>query len=630
MSHSTLVRSLALTTLLAVAAMSSAPATASAVGCDEIEAWYANGLTRAQIEQKVVALGAPVSRIDECVAELQVKAMEQAKRQAEEAHKLAAERAARQAAAEESYAVEAEPMDAPAAAPARPARTRRAEAKRKSRRPAARPRPAAAARSYNAPVTTGGGLAAPRNRYEVRQDIGSEGYTDYGVGEMFLVEDDALSTFSVDVDTASYAISRRKLQSGGLPPQASVRVEEFVNAFDYAYSAPRDGRPFSVHMEALANPEAGNHHIMRVGVQGRELVGERKPVHLTFLVDVSGSMSSADKLGLAKRALHELVDNLGSEDTVALATYAGTERVVLEPTYTTQKKTIHDAIEGLRNGGGTSMGSGMELAYRMASEMYLHGAENRVIVLSDGDANIGRTSHDEILSTIEHYAEEGITLTTVGLGMGNYKDTMMEQLANKGDGNYFYIDSFKEAQKVFGQDLSGTIQTIAKDVKIQVEFDPDAVHGYRLIGYENRDIADQDFRNDQVDAGEVGSGHQVTALYDVVLKDGASADDTIATVRLRAKKPGPDRPAEEYTWAVPVGEIHGDFADASRDSRSAWAVATFAEKLRGSPHAAEISYTDIYRYAAGATDGTDDHRELLQLIDRAAQLSGEGSPVAAR
>ena len=365
-------------------------------------------------------------------------------------------------------------------------------------------------------------------------------------------------------------------------------------------------------------------------LQGRELVGERKPVHLTFLVDVSGSMSSPDKLGLAKRALHELVDNLGVEDTVALATYAGTERVVLEPTYTTQKDTIHSAIEGLQNGGGTSMGSGMELAYKMASEMYLHGAENRVIVLSDGDANIGRTSHDEILSTIEHYAEEGITLTTVGLGMGNYKDTMMEQLANKGDGNYFYIDSFKEAQKVFGQDLSGTIQTIAKDVKIQVEFDEDAVHAYRLIGYENRDIADKDFRNDQVDAGEVGSGHQVTAVYDVVLKDDASAKDTIATVRLRAKKPGPDRPAKEYTWAVPVGEIHGTFSDASRDSRSAWAVATFAEKLRGSPHAAEISYTDIYRYAAGATDGTDDHRELLQLIDRAAQLSGEGSPVAAR
>jgi Ca-activated chloride channel family protein len=628
MSKQSIVRALALTSLLGVIGLGG-PATAASVSCDQIEAWYAQGLSRTQVEQKVTALGAPASRVDEGIAELQQKAVEQARQSAERMQKEAERQTRSAAAAEESISLDAAP--APAAEPMEAAK--RMPSQKVKQRPASRrpsPRPAPVANSYDA--TAAGGLSAsPRAEgYAVRRDIGSEDYTDYGVGEMFLVENDALSTFSVDVDTASYAISRRKLNSGGLPPQASVRVEEFVNAFDYSYAPPRDGRPFSVQMEALANPEVGNHHILRVGVQGRELVGERKPVHLTFLVDVSGSMSSPDKLGLAKRALHELVDNLGVEDTVALATYAGTERIVLEPTYTTQKKTIHDAIEGLRNGGGTSMGSGMELAYRMASEMYLHGAENRVIVLSDGDANIGRTSHDEILSTIEHYAEEGITLTTVGLGMGNYKDTMMEQLANKGDGNYFYIDSFKEAQKVFGQDLSGTIQTIAKDVKIQVEFDPDAVHAYRLIGYENRDIADEDFRNDQVDAGEVGSGHQVTALYDVVLKDDAGPKDTIATVRLRAKNPGPDRPAKEYTWAVPVGEIHGVFADASRDSRSAWAVATFAEKLRGSPHAAEIAYTDIYRYAAGATDGSDDHRELLQLIDRAAQLSGEGSPVAAR
>ncbi|MCB9677120.1 MAG: VWA domain-containing protein [Alphaproteobacteria bacterium] len=462
------------------------------------------------------------------------------------------------------------------------------------------------------------------------QPTGSEAYADYGVNGMVLAEKDNLSTFSVDVDTASYAISRRKLREGGLPPQAAVRVEEFVNAFDYHYDTPKDGRPFAVHMEATANPEVQNHHILRVGVQGRALQGERKPVHLTFLADVSGSMNSPDKLGLAKQALHHLVDNLGPEDTVALATYAGSERIVLEPTYTTRKSVIHDAIDNLTSGGGTAMGSGMELAYKMASESYLHGAENRVIVLSDGDANIGRTSHDEILRTIQHYAEEGITLTTVGFGMGNYKDTMMEQLANKGDGNYFYLDSLSEAKKVFGEDLSGTIQTIAKDVKIQVEFDPEAVHAYRLIGYENRDIADRDFRNDQVDAGEVGSGHQVTALYDVVLSDAAAGKDTIATVRMRAKKPGPDSAAKEYTWAVPVSAIVSDFGEASRDARSAWAVATFAEKLRGSPYAEEITYSQIHRYASQASDDSEDHRELLELIARAAQLSGEGSGVAAR
>jgi len=579
---------------IALVVLSTTSSTPSwSLNCVQVEALLNQGLSQAQVEAKVAEQGGDPAIVAQCMTFFQ--AQDQKKELAQEAAPVAAS----------------------------PGRSTRVSLPKMRRKPStrSRPRPAPAA---------SGSYAPPPPPEPVYRPIGTEGYTDYGLNEMTLVEKDAQSTFSVDVDTASYAISRRKLREGGLPPAASVRVEEFVNAFDYGYKAPRDGRPFAVDMEVMENPEAGNRHILRVGVQGRALKGERKPVHLTFLVDVSGSMGRPDKLGLAKEALHHLVDNLGAEDTVALATYAGAERIVLQPTYTTRKAQIHEAIDSLDSGGGTSMNSGMELAYQLASESYLHGSENRVIVLSDGDANIGRTSHDEILATIERYAEEGITLTTVGLGMGNYKDSMMEQLANKGDGNYFYLDGIAEAHKVFGKDLAGTIQTIAKDVKIQVEFDPEAVHAYRLIGYENRDIADRDFRNDRVDAGEIGSGHQVTAVYDVVLKEGAADSDSIARVRLRAKAPGPDSAAKEYTWSVPMSE-RSDFDEAGRDARAAWAVATFAEKLRGSPFAQEISYSQLHRYATAASDDSDDFRELLELIGRAAALSGEGSPgVAAR
>ncbi len=452
----------------------------------------------------------------------------------------------------------------------------------------------------------------------------TESYTNYGVNDMTLVEGDRFSTFAVDVDTASYAMSRRKLNEGLLPDHASVRVEEFVNAMDYGYKAPAQGSdaPFAVYMEAAPSPWEPSHHVMRVAVQGMELT-ERPPVHLTFLVDTSGSMSRADKLPLAQTALMELVEGLGPQDTVAIGTYAGSTRMILEPTSAAQGSTINAAIAQLQSGGGTAMGSGMEMAYQMASESYVHGHENRVVVVSDGDANIGRTSHEEILRTVQHHAEEGITLTTVGFGMGNYQDTMMEQLANKGDGNYFYVDTAKEAQKVFGEDLAGTLVTIATDVTIQVEFNPEAVIGYRLVGYENRDVADKDFRNDQVDAGEIGSGHAVTALYDVVLKDGAE-DMELATVRLRAKKPGPDSAAREWSTPFAPEHMHAELSDASASLRLAVAVASFAELLRGSPYAAELRYADVLKLAKGATlAGKAEHDELLALIRQAGTLSGD-------
>jgi Ca-activated chloride channel family protein len=458
----------------------------------------------------------------------------------------------------------------------------------------------------------------------------TESYTDYGINDLVLTERDRYSTFSIDVDTASYSIARRKLQSGQLPPTASVRVEEFVNYFPYEYTPPTGDAPFSVNMEAAPNPFQPGHHIMRFGVQGQlpDDAG-RKTVHLTFLVDTSGSMNSSDKLGLVKQSLRYLVGNLRPGDTVALATYAGNVRKVLDPTAASELDVINSAIEALSAGGGTAMSSGVDVAYAMADAAFVRGHENRVIVLSDGDATIGRASHEQILRQIEGYADKGVTLSTIGVGMGNYQDTLMEQLADQGDGNYFYIDTFAEAEKVFGEDLAGTLQVIARDVKIQVEFNPDAVMGYRLIGYENRDIADRDFRNDAVDAGEIGAGHRVTALYDVVLRDGyRDADGGLATVRIRNKRPGADSAAVEWDTVFPARLVRRELAEASADFRLAYGAACFAELLRGSPYTAEISYSDLLEMLNHRDQPLDSG--LMDLIAVAGRLSGEASLTTAR
>ncbi|MCB9762963.1 MAG: von Willebrand factor type A domain-containing protein [Alphaproteobacteria bacterium] len=480
----------------------------------------------------------------------------------------------------------------------------------------------AIASSSGSPLRTG----APSTRVgasppALRESASAERYVDYGVNEMVLVEQDRLSTFAVDVDTASYAIVRRKLQDGMPVPPSAVRVEEFVNAFDYGYARPPadSGAPFAVHLEAAPSPWRTDRHLLRVGVQGREVpAAERPPLRLTFLVDVSGSMSSFDKIGLVRESLSLLVDQLGPEDSVAVVTYAGRTEVVLEPTSALNKYTIQDAIRRLQTGGGTAMGSGVELAYDLAMQGYVPGAENRVIVLSDGDANIGHTSHEGILRTITAYSQRGITLSTVGFGMGNYQDVMMEQLANKGDGNYSYIDSLQEARAVFVEGLTRTALTIARDVKIQVEFNPQAVIAYRLVGYENRDIADRDFRVDAVDAGEIGSGHSVTAVYELVLKDRPAAE--LATVRLRAKPPGPDAPAKEWSTVFQRSNMRSEWQEASRSYRLAAAVAAFAEKLRGSPHVLELSWAQVRDLAEDAVrPGVAREAELLTLIDRAAR-----------
>ena len=472
-------------------------------------------------------------------------------------------------------------------------------------------------------------IAPPPPRLERAPN--TEQYTDYGVNELTLTTDDALSTFAVDVDTASYTLTRSKLQSGSLPDIAAVRVEEFVNYLPYDYEAPswRSDVPFDVHMEAAPSPFADGRHILRVGVKGKDSAPERRPAHLTFLVDTSCSMTDANKLPLAQEALHTLVDNLGIEDTVALATYAGSTRKVLDPTPVTRKNAIHAAIDDLMTNGGTAMSSGMDLAYDMADAAYLPGGINRVVVLSDGDANIGPATHDQILSNIRQYADKGITMTTIGLGMGNYKDTMMEQLANQGDGNYYYIDSAREADRVFGTHVGGTLDVIARDVKLQVEFDPEVVRAYRLIGYENRDIADQDFRNDAVDAGEIGAGHAVTALYEVILRDDAPGD-SLAEVHIRAKKPGPDRPAREWVTGFSREAMASSFEAASDDLRVAVASATFAELLRDSPHVEEVRYADVARLLRSTDRDYEEDRELLGLVETAGRLSGERTHHTAR
>ena len=454
-----------------------------------------------------------------------------------------------------------------------------------------------------------------------------EGYADYGINPFVATSEDHLSTFAVDVDTASYTNTRRKLREGYLPPEQAVRVEEFVNYFSYDYRPPADGSPFSVHFEAAPSPWHSGYHILEVGVQGKKVKAtERKPVHLTFLVDTSGSMRSDDKLGLVKQSLIMLTNELEDGDTVAIATYAGSTRVVLPPTPVSQNGRIVASLERLMAGGSTAMSSGIDNAYNLASQTYRPGHVNRVIVCSDGDANVGPTSHSVISQQIKGFAKKGITLTTLGFGNGNYQDTMMERLANDGDGNYFYIDSRKEAKRVLVDELTSTMEVIAKDVKIQVDFDSEQVLAYRLVGYENRDIADRDFRNDAVDAGEIGAGHQVTALYEVQLADDAA--EGWATVRVRNKAPGPDSPAVERSFGLSSRDQKKGVAQTSDSFRIALASATFADVLRGGADWEGVSLQQVMDLARSAQRAEyESDAELIELIGIAARLRGEGALV---
>jgi Ca-activated chloride channel family protein len=463
-------------------------------------------------------------------------------------------------------------------------------------------------------------VAAPR------EPAGTEDYHDWGKNPWIDAKVDHLSTFAADVDTASFTIARKKLESGELPPAASVRVEEWVNYFKYSFGAPQAGSVFSVAMDAAPHPFADGRYVLRVGVATTQKpAAEREPANLVFLVDVSGSMDEPDKLPLAKQALHVLVDNLNEHDTVALVTYAGDSRVILPRTSIDHRDQILAAIENLRPGGSTAMASGIDTAFEIAASNLKPGTVSRVIVCTDGDANVGPHSHEEILKLIEGRAKQGVTLSTVGFGMGNYKDTLMEQLADKGNGNNYYIDSLSAAKRVFGENLTATLEVAAKDVKLQVDFDASRVSHYRLIGYENRDVADKDFKNDQVGGGQVGWGHQVTAMYELELAPGAEPGP-FGTLHVRHKAPDGDTSTEEVfaMSAAPAASL----AAASPDLRFAFAVAALADVLRGNKDAQSWSLDSIRTLAADASGTDKDRLELLGMLDRARKLRGQPTTIA--
>jgi len=452
-----------------------------------------------------------------------------------------------------------------------------------------------------------------------------EGYQDYGVNPFVDPKADRLSTFAIDVDTGSYTIARRKLmQEGALPAYASVRAEEFINFFHYGYPTPESGR-FGVHVAGAPSPFEPGHHLVRVALQGKTVSGkDRAPVHLVYLVDTSGSMDAPDRIGFAKKGLAMLTSTLRAGDTVALCTYAGSVREVLPPTGVEDKARIAKALDSLMAGGSTAMSSGIQLAYDLAQKTLVPGHVNRVVVLSDGDANVGNTSPDAVVEQIKKFRGKGITLSTVGFGSGNYQDVMMEKLADAGDGNYQYVDGPEQLHRVFAEQADGMLQVIARDVKVQVEFDPNVVRQYRLLGYENRDVADKDFRNDKVDGGEIGAGHSVTALYDVVL---AKTDASPLVVRVRSKAPTGSEKADEQAFPMPPASIAKSFDEAPAALRFQAAVVGFAEVLRKSPHAREWKLSDVERIAAASTEGSPEREELVRLVRKASELSG-ARPVA--
>ena len=416
-------------------------------------------------------------------------------------------------------------------------------------------------------------------------------FKNYGVNPFIDTEDDHLSTFAVDVDTASYTVARRFVQDGNLPDPDSVRVEEFVNYFEQGYERPGEGA-FAIHLEGSPSPFGQeNHWLMRVGLQGKSVSDEeRKDATLIFTIDVSGSMGREDRLGLVKQSLRLLVDELRDTDKVGIVTYGSRGSVLLEPTDGEEKGKIMGAIDSLQPNGSTYVEDGLRLAYKMASGEVEPGRITRVIVLSDGVGNVGNTGAESILRQISENVEKGITLTTVGFGMGNYNDVLMEQLANDGDGSYHYVDTLAEARRIFVENLTGTLQVIAKDGKIQVDFNPDVVTRFRLLGYENRRVDDQDFRNDAVDAGEIGADHSVTALYELKLRD--DANGLLSTVRVRYEDPDSGEVYEIYRQ-FNRADLEASLEQASPRFQMAAVVAEYAEILRESYWAQEGSLEDV-------------------------------------
>ena len=493
-------------------------------------------------------------------------------------------------------------------------------------------------------------MPAPRNPASY-SDVNREQYQEIEASDVHSTLEQPVSTFSVDVDTGSYSNVRRMLNDGYLPPSDAVRLEEFVNYFNYDYPNPdSEEMPFSVSTEAMKAPWNDSAHLVQIGIKGyEEKPVDLPPSNLVFLVDVSGSMQSDDKLGLVKKALKMLAKGSRAEDKISLVVYAGASGVVLEPTAANNRVKIEQALDSLTAGGSTNGGAGIELAYKMAEQAFIKGGINRVILATDGDFNVGTVSREHLIDMVERKRKTGISFSALGFGTGNYNEHLMEQLADKGNGNYGYIDNLLEAKKLLVDQRAGTLMTIAKDVKIQVEFNPAVVAEYRLLGYQNRMLEREDFNNDKVDAGEIGAGHTVTALYEIVLQDSdgkrmeplrysdnhpqdgkamAKNLEEAAMISLRYKLPDQDKSNlyRDYLTAAQVNAAKG-----GDNIRFAASVASFAELLRGGKFLNDWSWDDAKRLAQQSKgDDANGYRgELIQLVGM-AQVLDEQSAAGSR
>ena len=471
------------------------------------------------------------------------------------------------------------------------------------------------------------------------EPLNRENYAHFSDNPLHRVAEDPFSTFSVDVDTGAYSNMRRMLNAGNRPVKDAIRTEELINYFSYDYPRPQ-GRstPFSITTEVGPSPWNSDTHLLHVGIQGYDVPRAQLPAaNLVFLVDVSGSMQSPDKLQLLKSALRLLVRELKADDRVSMVVYAGASGVVLEPTAGDQVATITAALDGLTAGGSTNGGAGIRMAYALAQQAFIKDGINRVILATDGDFNVGTVDFEMLKQLVEERRAHGIGLTTLGFGTGNYNDHLMEQLADAGNGNYAYIDTLSEARKALVDEMSSTFMTIAKDVKIQVEFNPATVAEYRLIGYENRALARADFSNDKVDAGEIGAGHSVTAIYEIALTGSAgerldggryqpeqrqSANmSELALVKLRYKQPDGET-STLIERPVRKTDIVKDLAQASEPYRFAAAVAGLGQILRGGKYTGEFGYSEVLALARSARgDDPFGYRgEFLQLTNLASSL----------
>ena len=471
------------------------------------------------------------------------------------------------------------------------------------------------------------------------EEFNRENYEKVETNPYTLVLNQPLSTFSVDVDTASYANMRRFLMRGSLPPKDSIRVEELINYFGYQYDVDFNNHPVGIKVDQSISPWNKNRKLVRVALKAdspSKLTQARK--NLVFLLDVSGSMNAPKKLPLLVDSIKLMVRKLRPTDTISVITYAGASGVVLKATEASEKIKIFKALQSLRPSGGTNGEAGIKGAYKIAKENYIKDGVNRVILATDGDFNVGVSSDGDLVRLIEEKAKENIFLTVVGLGMGNFQDALLEKISNKGNGNYAYIDSLQEANKLFNVDLEKNLTTVAKDVKVQVEFNPNKIKAYRLIGYENRLLAAQDFNNDKKDAGEMGAGHTVTALYEVILPDeeieASKIDDLkyqnktkaekndsneLLTVKVRYKNPTEDKSTK---FDVVLNDSDQAFKSMDSDFRFAAAVASFGMKLRDDNLVNELRYKDISSMASEAK-GSDPYRfreEFIELIDFAKQI----------